>query len=97
MVKSCWHQERSCYCWTSITPFLNDRFVADLGERLEQSFDVCERAHHWEIYAKLRDECAVINPAPGLSIQRIGELLEFDLTDCLPGAAPTCAANLQQE
>ena len=39
----------------------------------------------------------VINPAPDLSIQRIGKLLDFDVTDCLPEAAPTCAANLQQE
>jgi hypothetical protein len=38
-----------------------------------------------------------IDPAPDLSIQRIGELLYFDLTDFLPGAPPTCAANLQQE
>jgi len=217
----------------------NDRFVADLGERLEQSFGVCERARYWEIFAKLRNELGyadylaalqvfrggleqdpgllkmsgflleypfaerlypqaleavahlrvlgrpvvlsdgdvifqprkiqrsgiwdavegrvlvyvhkermlepmksrfpashyvmvddkpqllgamkhiladtlttifvrqghyaleasstVINPAPDLSIQRIGELLDFDLTDFLPGAPPTCAANLQQE
>jgi hypothetical protein len=39
----------------------------------------------------------VINTAPDLNIQRISELLDFDPTDFLPGAAPTCAANLQQE
>ena len=38
-----------------------------------------------------------IDPAPDLSIQRIGELLDFDLPEFLPGVAPTRAANLQQE
>ena len=45
----------------------------------------------------LKASNTAIDPAPDLSIQRIGELLDFGLTDFLPGAAPTCAANLQQE
>jgi FMN phosphatase YigB (HAD superfamily) len=34
----------------------NDRFAADLGERLEQSFGRVERERYWTIYAQLRDE-----------------------------------------
>ncbi|WP_426701390.1 HAD family hydrolase [Rhodanobacter sp. Col0626] len=33
----------------------NDRFAADLGERLEQSFGQVERERYWAIYAQLRD------------------------------------------
>ena len=34
----------------------NDRFAADLGERLQQSFGTTERERYWAIYAQLRDE-----------------------------------------
>lgn len=34
----------------------NDRFVADLGARLEQAFGVSERERYWTIYDALRDE-----------------------------------------
>ena len=50
----------------------NDRFVADLGERLEQSFGVCERARFWEIYAKLRDECGYADYLAALQMFRVG-------------------------
>lgn len=33
----------------------NDRFAADLGERLEQAFGRVERERYWTIYAQLRD------------------------------------------
>jgi FMN phosphatase YigB (HAD superfamily) len=34
----------------------NDRFAADLGEQLQQSFGTIERDRYWAIYAQLRDE-----------------------------------------
>ena len=34
----------------------NDRFVADLGARLEQAFGPAERDRYWAIYGTLRDE-----------------------------------------
>ena len=34
----------------------NDRFAADLGDKLEQSFGTTERDRYWAIYAQLRDE-----------------------------------------
>ena len=34
----------------------NDRFAADLGRHLEQSFGGAERDRYWRIYAALRDE-----------------------------------------
>jgi FMN phosphatase YigB (HAD superfamily) len=33
----------------------NDRFAADLGERLESSFGAPERARYWELFAKRRE------------------------------------------
>jgi FMN phosphatase YigB (HAD superfamily) len=50
----------------------NDRFVADLGDRLEQSFGVCERARYWEIYAKLRDEFGYADYLAALQMFRFG-------------------------
>lgn len=34
----------------------NDRFAADLGDKLEQAFGATERDRYWAIYAQLRDE-----------------------------------------
>ena len=34
----------------------NDRFITDLGARVEQAFGVAERNRYWAIYAALRDE-----------------------------------------
>ena len=34
----------------------NDRFVADLGARVEQAFGAAERDRYWAIYGTLRDE-----------------------------------------
>jgi FMN phosphatase YigB (HAD superfamily) len=33
----------------------NDRFAADLGDRLEQSFGAPERARYWDIFARRRE------------------------------------------
>jgi FMN phosphatase YigB (HAD superfamily) len=33
----------------------NDRFAADLGERLELAFGASERARYWEIFGRLRE------------------------------------------
>jgi FMN phosphatase YigB (HAD superfamily) len=34
----------------------NDRFAADLGDRLEQAFGASERARYWAIFAGLREQ-----------------------------------------
>src|SRR5258707_12388330 len=34
----------------------NDRFGADLGDRLEQAFGASERARYWEIFGRLREQ-----------------------------------------
>lgn len=47
----------------------NDRFTADLGERLESSFGAQERARYWDIFAKRR-------AALGLA-DYLGSLQEF--------------------
>ena len=36
----------------------NDRFAADLGDRLEQAFGAPERARYWAIFGRLRDQLA---------------------------------------
>ncbi|HEX3951114.1 MAG TPA: HAD family hydrolase, partial [Steroidobacteraceae bacterium] len=47
----------------------NDRFTADLGERLESAFGADERARYWDIFAKRR-------AALGLA-DYLGSLQEF--------------------
>jgi FMN phosphatase YigB (HAD superfamily) len=47
----------------------NDRFTADLGERLESSFGAAERARYWDIFARRRE-------ALGLA-DYLGSLQEF--------------------
>ena len=40
------------FCWMWTTRLLdNDRFAADLGDRLEQAFGASERARYWAIFA----------------------------------------------
>src|SRR5580700_446287 len=34
----------------------NDRFAADLGDRLEQAFGAAERARYWAIFGRLREQ-----------------------------------------
>ncbi len=60
----------------------NDRFGADLGDRLEESFGAFERARYWAIIAKRRDEFGLVDYLGSLQEFRVGledhaELLEM--------------------
>lgn len=50
----------------------NDRFVADLGARLEQSFGAGERERYWTIYNALRDELGYADYLGALQKFRVG-------------------------
>ncbi len=50
----------------------NDRFAADLGDRLEQSFGAAERARYWAIFARLRDESGLADYLGSLQAFRTG-------------------------
>ncbi|HEY1589023.1 MAG TPA: HAD family hydrolase [Rhodanobacter sp.] len=50
----------------------NDRFAADLGERLEQAFGATGRDHYWAIYAQLRDELGYADYLGALQRFRVG-------------------------
>jgi FMN phosphatase YigB (HAD superfamily) len=50
----------------------NDRFGADLGERLEQSFGASERARYWEIFGRLRGQLGLADYLGSLQVFRAG-------------------------
>src|ERR1700733_8496488 len=50
----------------------NDRFAADLGDRLEQAFGVSERARYWAIFGRLRDQLGLADYLGSLQEFRIG-------------------------
>jgi FMN phosphatase YigB (HAD superfamily) len=50
----------------------NDRFAADLGARLEQSFGATERERYWAIYAQLRDQLGYADYLGALQRFRVG-------------------------
>ncbi len=50
----------------------NDRFAADLGDRLEQSFGAAERARYWAIFARLREELGLADYLGSLQGFRVG-------------------------
>jgi FMN phosphatase YigB (HAD superfamily) len=50
----------------------NDRFAADLGVRLDQSFGATERDRYWAIYAQLRDELGYADYLGALQRFRVG-------------------------
>ena len=50
----------------------NDRFGADLGDRLEQAFGASERARYWEIFGRLRDELGLADYLATLQAFRTG-------------------------
>ena len=50
----------------------NDRFAADLGEQLQQSFGTTERDRYWVIYAQLRDELGYADYLGALQRFRVG-------------------------
>src|SRR3984885_12431478 len=50
----------------------NDRFAADLGDRLEQSFGASERARYWAIFARLREQLGLADYLASLQEFRSG-------------------------
>jgi FMN phosphatase YigB (HAD superfamily) len=50
----------------------NDRFAADLGDRLEQAFGASERARYWDIFGRLRDQLGLADYLASLQAFRTG-------------------------
>jgi FMN phosphatase YigB (HAD superfamily) len=50
----------------------NDRFAADLGERLEQAFGASERARYWAIFGRLREQLGLADYLASLQAFRAG-------------------------
>ena len=50
----------------------NDRFAADLGDRLEQAFGAPERARYWAIFGRLRDQLGLADYLGSLQAFRTG-------------------------
>ena len=50
----------------------NDRFGADLGDRLDQSFGPAERERYWAIFGRLRDELGLADYLGSLQTFRAG-------------------------
>jgi FMN phosphatase YigB (HAD superfamily) len=50
----------------------NDRFAADLGDRLEQAFGASERARYWAIFSRLREQFGVADYLASLQAFRAG-------------------------
>src|SRR5882762_951594 len=50
----------------------NDRFAADLSDRLEQAFGATERARYWAIFARLREQLGLADYLGSLQSFRAG-------------------------
>jgi FMN phosphatase YigB (HAD superfamily) len=50
----------------------NDRFSADLGDRLEQAFGAPERARYWAIFGRLREQLGLADYLASLQAFRAG-------------------------
>jgi FMN phosphatase YigB (HAD superfamily) len=50
----------------------NDRFAADLGDRLEAAFGASERARYWAIFGRLRDQLGLADYLGSLQQFRTG-------------------------
>jgi FMN phosphatase YigB (HAD superfamily) len=50
----------------------NDRFAADLGDRLEQAFGTAERARYWRIFAERREQLGLADYLGALQLFRTG-------------------------
>ena len=50
----------------------NDRFAADLGDRLEQAFGAPERARYWAIFGRLREQLGLADYLGTLQAFRAG-------------------------
>jgi FMN phosphatase YigB (HAD superfamily) len=82
----------------------NDRFGADLGNRLEQAFGAAERARYWQIFAERREQLGLADYLGALQLFRTGlddhpqllgmsqYLLEYPFSSLLyPGALAAVA------
>ena len=50
----------------------NDRFAADLSDRLEQAFGATERARYWAIFGALREQLGLADYLGSLQLFRAG-------------------------
>jgi FMN phosphatase YigB (HAD superfamily) len=50
----------------------NDRFAADLGDRLEQAFGASQRARYWAIFTRLREQLGLADYLGSLQMFRTG-------------------------
>ena len=50
----------------------NDRFAADLGERLERAFGAAERARYWDIFGRRREALGLADYLGSLQDFRVG-------------------------
>jgi FMN phosphatase YigB (HAD superfamily) len=50
----------------------NDRFAADLGDRLEQAFGAAERARYWAIFGRMREQQGLADYLGSLQAFRTG-------------------------
>ena len=50
----------------------NDRFGADLGDRLQQAFGATERTHYWQIFTDRREQLGLANYLGALQLFRTG-------------------------
>ncbi len=50
----------------------NDRFAADLGDRLQQAFGAAERARYWTIFGRLREQVGLADYLGSLQAFRAG-------------------------
>jgi FMN phosphatase YigB (HAD superfamily) len=85
----------------------NDRFIADLGTHLEQTFGAAERDRYWQIYNALRDELGFADYLTALQRFRTGHeddpallqvaafLLEYPFAERLYPRALEALAHLQ--
>jgi FMN phosphatase YigB (HAD superfamily) len=59
----------------------NDRFAADLGDRLEQAFGPAERARFWRLFAQLREQTGLADYLGSLQAFRAGHDDDPELLD----------------
>jgi FMN phosphatase YigB (HAD superfamily) len=84
----------------------NDRFGADLGDRLEQAFGAAERVRYWQIFAQRREQLGVADYLGSLQVFRTGldddpqllgmseYLLEYPFSSLVYPAALAAVAHL---
>ena len=85
----------------------NDRFAAELGDRLEQVFGATERARYWQIFADRREQLGLADYLGALQLFRTGldddpqlldmsqYLLEYPFASLLYSGALAAVAHLK--